>query len=248
MRYLRSRRCVIVPAAFTMSLIFVLAPLAGREGLAPKPLSFLPKGVALGMSAGDLQKCRPGAKEFRIAKDAEKKGNSAPRGDLTKGDHLLIEELGADSEFKGATYLLKNGVLVCITVSKNWALPKDWYLKPNQAVNAAKVDLDALRQKTFAECRERFGDQNRMDAVPIQLSDTVRYLTPRFYWTNNGVGAAFNCTSEYQDVDILQGFVSIATWLTKDDFKPPLPPAQGVDNEVLSRLAQPVLKSSSRKD
>lgn len=246
MHYLQSLRWEIGSTTLAMSLILVSAAIAGPKVPISEALSFLPKGVVLGMSADELQKCRPSAKEFRISKDAEKEDASPPRGDLTKGDHVLIEELGAEAEFRGATYLLKNGVLVCITMSKNWVLPKDWHLKPDQAVDAVKADLRTLRHKAFAECKERLGDQYRVEAVLIRFSDSVRYLAPRLCWTNDHIGVAFNCTSEYPDVDILQGFVAVTTWLTKDDFKPPLPPAQEVDKEVLSRLVQPLVKEDPR--
>ncbi|MDI6810008.1 MAG: hypothetical protein QME66_13755 [Candidatus Eisenbacteria bacterium] len=243
MRYLPTFRCAIVTAALAISSVFVSAAVGGPKEAGSEPLSFIPKGVALGMAADDLQKCRPGAKEFRIPKDGEP---SPPRTDLTKGDHVLIEELGAEAEFRGATYLVKNGLLVCITVSKNWVLPKDWHLKPDQAVAATKAELRTLRQKTLAECRQRLGDQYRAEAVLVPFSDSVRYLTPRLCWKNDHVGVAFNCTSEYQDVDILRGFVAVTTWLTKDDFKPPLPPAQEVESAVLSRLVQPLVKDDPR--
>lgn len=245
MRYVRNLRCAVFSTAFAASYIFVSTALSWRAWSAEELPAFFPKGVALGMSMEDLQKGRPDAKEFRIAKDTDNKDISTPSGDQAKRDHLFIEELSADSEFSGATYLVRNGALVCITVSKNFLLPKNWYLKPIQVVHETKLDFRTFRQKTFAECRKRFGDEYRIEAVLIQLPDTVNYLVPRFHWVNGHVGVAFYCTSEYHDVTILQPFVTAATWLAKDNFAPPLPPAQEASNELLSRLAQPLLTGVS---
>lgn len=243
MCYSRSVKCAIVSAAVAISLILASVIAAEPKGLILDGLSFIPKGVVLGMSADDLQKLRPSAKVFRISKDGE---TSATRADMTKGNHVLIEELGVEAEFGGATYLVKNGSLVCITVSKNWVLPKDWHLIPDETVTTTKATQRKLRHKVLSECRGRLGDNYKTEAVSVLVSDAVKYLAPRLCWTNDQMGAALWCTSDYQDVDILQGFVSVSVWLPKDGFKPPLLPAQKVDTEVLSRLVQPLVKDGPR--
>ena len=253
MRYFRGFRCAIVLATVGMSLFFVSTVLAERKGLVVEPLSFFPKAVVLGMSVGDLQKARPDARRFHITRDAqvaaEQAGAKPPQVDLSKGQHLFTEELSTEVERSGATYFVKDGIVKCVLVSKSCLPPKDAHLmKPDQSAETVLAGFRALRRKTFAECRERFGDQYRLEAVRVMVSDKVRYLAPRFSWVNDEVGVAFICTSEYQDVEILRGSVGVVTWLVRDGFKPPLPRAEAVDKQVLSRLAEPVVARGKRTD
>jgi hypothetical protein len=226
-----------------MCLALGLPALPQNVAVAAKPLFFLPKGVSLGMSVGDLQKARPKAQKFDIPIDAEP-GVAPPRVDLKKGNHTLLEDLGDKGDFRGAAYFVKDGMVVRITVSRNWGLPRDWNLNPEQAEQAVKAvqdNLRELRRKTFGECRERLGDQYKVEAVRIMLSDKVRYLLPRFCWATDDVGVAFICTGEYPGVDILEGFVGVSTWLSKKGVEPPLSTSVvPVDKEMLMRLAEPV--------
>ena len=244
MRSPRCRMSIVVIAAAAMCLALGLPALPENGAVAAKPLSFLPKGVSLGMSVGDFQKARPKAQKFDIPIDAER-GAALPRVDLTRGDHLLGEDLGDKGDFRSAAYLVKDGIVVAIEVSGGTVLPRDW--NPNleqaeQAVKAAQDNLRELRRKTFGECRERLGDQYRVEAVRIMLSDKARYLAPRFCWATDDVGVAFICTSEYPGVDILQGSVGVSTWLSKKGVEPPLSTSVvPVGKEMLMRLAEPVV-------
>jgi hypothetical protein len=229
--------------------MFMLAAhtaLAAEKAPVMQPLSFLPQRVSLGMTVMDFQKARPEAKRFYIARDSEVARPNAP--DLTKGEHVFLEQMPGGSDFQTATYLVKNGVVVSITVGREWMPSKESNkeflpdgkrkMPPEQASQAA---LRSLREKVFIECKKRFGDRYSIDAVSINRSDMVKYLVPRFSWKTNGIGATLICTSEYQDVEILAGFIGARIWLIEDAPEPLLPAAEKVDAQVLSRLAEPIM-------
>ena len=252
MRYLRGLRCAIVLATVGMSLVFVSTALAERKGLAVEPLSFFPKGVVLGMSVGDLQKAKPDARRFHITRDAEvaaeQAGAKPPQVDLRTGTHLFIDIVSAEADFQGASYLVRDGIVMAISIGREWLPSKNFLATDGEHGKPDQASLRTLRAKVLAECTRRLGGHYRIDAVRINQADVVSYLAPRFSWVNGGVGVAVNCTSEYQDVEILRGSVGVATWLVRDDFKPPLPPAEAVDKQVLSRLAEPLVGSAARRN
>jgi len=203
-------------------------------------LSFIPAGVRLGMSVEDLQKVRPKAARFHIATDTELASGTRQPVDLASGSHVLMEALEPDNAFQSATYYVKEGTLLCIGIGKTSELPANWAGNPTAALSAHESELSELRSKTFAECCERFGRPRGVEAVWVRVSDVVRYLSPRISWERDDVAVALNCTSKYQDVEILQGFLGITVWLVRDGFVAPLSPAEPEDDEVLARLVAPV--------
>jgi hypothetical protein len=227
--------------------------LSAEMPAAIRDLSFLPKGLVLGMSVEDLLRERPAAKELTFG--FEEKPTPGP-DDLAKGDHALLEEFKANADFEVAVYAVRGGRVVAFSMEGEWTLSKELAeadLLSNlsnvgtygKACHAAAARLAERRDRILGECRGRLGEEFVIEAVWMSAGKQVRYLAPRFRWEKGGACLSFLGPSDYQDVEIAEGSVKVFVWKADDPIETRtahLEPAEDVPKEVITRLAAPLLK------